>query len=76
MEWGSWIKKFVYYEGSLKNLILGLVYKKKQYIGGIVQKWSCWTVYRFKRGLGRKGRVVRYRKLNHRLTDFLLGVNL
>ena len=48
-------KKFVYYGGSLKNLIF---FTKKAIYRGDCLGRRAWTVCRFKRGLGKKGSGV------------------
>ena len=56
------------YGGSLKNLILsrrGEGFRKTQYLGGGCQKTWAWTVCRFKRGLGKKERVVFLREMRY-----------
>ena len=85
MEWGLRISKFVYYRGSMKDLIFKVGSQKKRIYRRDCLKQEGLDSLEILEGLGKKGGGVfeegwypnvRYGKLNHRLTGFFLGVKL
>ena len=86
MGWGLRIKKFIYYGGSLKNLIFRVGSQKENNIqGGFSKKGGLGQFVHLRGGLAKKGngvivgglyRNAHHGKLNYRLTSFFLGVKL